>query len=81
MDQLLGEQKGLHSFRSDSLIRRVILCDPGKFFTQEVAALSIQASGNMYEVIGNIEALLKMAEDLNDSVSRFKVMVEDNKEV
>ncbi|KAA0546513.1 methyl-accepting chemotaxis protein [Bacillus sp. BGMRC 2118] len=45
--------------------------------TQEVAASSIQATGSMNGVIENIDLLLNMARDLNESVSQFKVITEE----
>ncbi|WP_430392879.1 methyl-accepting chemotaxis protein [Bacillus suaedaesalsae] len=45
--------------------------------TQEVAASSIQATGSMNGVIENIDLLLNMAKDLNESVSQFKVITEE----
>ncbi|MFZ3589222.1 methyl-accepting chemotaxis protein [Bacillus sp. DJP31] len=76
MDELLMQQKEYIQTIQDHSKEGLSYAIQASSSTQEVAASSIQASGNMNGVIENIDSLLKMAKDLNESVSRFKVLEE-----
>ncbi|MFD1735309.1 methyl-accepting chemotaxis protein [Bacillus salitolerans] len=73
MDQLLIEQKEYITSIQDHSREGLSYAVQASSSTEEVAASSIQATDNMNGVITNIESLLSMAEQLNESVKRFKV--------
>ncbi len=77
MDELLMEQKEYIHTIQDYSKEGLSYAIQASSSTQEVAASSIQATGNMNGVIENIDLLLNMAKELNESVSRFKVLKEE----
>lgn len=77
MADLLSQQKSYIQTIQDHSREGLSYALQASSSTQEVAASSIQATGSMNGVIENIDLLLNMAKDLNESVSQFKVMTEE----
>jgi methyl-accepting chemotaxis protein len=81
MADLLGQQKEYIHVIQDHSREGLSYAIQASSSTQEVAASSIQASVNMNGVTQSIDSLLKMAKNLNESVSQFKVTSVDSNEL